>query len=195
MVFYENMNLLLSKDMATFTANALWQIDENDNMDASIPIIWDDIILQLINITDYQIYYLCLHSIRQGEYNTVTDYKGIWKLKGLPDGMTKGYYDTSNGRVYWGILKGDGIKDFKSHYSNVMILVRKGDDLPAKAIIQECCDKQIGFDNVLSQQQLLSFSAIMPRSFILHYSALFTKPTLLIVGRGIDTMLKSCVLP
>lgn len=89
------------------------------------PKCWDDTFFNRININNYAIYHICGKLVFSGSYNSVSDFKKIWKLANIQKGEFEGSYFTEKGKVYFGITKGYGEESFYSSDSSIMVLLPK----------------------------------------------------------------------
>lgn len=127
MFVYLNETERVSKNKITFSAEAVLEVEANETFEAPVPAIWDKQILGSVDIDQYDIYYICTHPRRTGQYNRITDFKRVWKLANLPEGIRDGAYDTDEGRIYWGVYKARGEAEFRKHLSPTMILSLRGE--------------------------------------------------------------------
>lgn len=87
------------------------------------PSCWDECILKRINISQYNMFHLCITTVHNGKYNRITDYKKIWGLNHLPIGEYENSYITEKGKVYYGSIHSSPQESFYADYSSLIILV------------------------------------------------------------------------
>ena len=186
---YLNETERTAKNKIIFSVEAVLEVGEDESFDAPVPVIWDERILGGIDIDRYDIYYICTHARRTGQYNRVTDFKRIWKLANLPDGIWDGTYDTDEGRVYWGMYRARGEAEFRRHLSPTMLLSLRMEKPTEPDSLYALWKKyRIGFDDDLPEELVNELNPAANRRYILHYANVISNPTLEIWGANADTI-------
>lgn len=189
MFVYLNETERVSKNKITFSAEAVLEVEANETFEAPVPAIWDKQILGSVDIDQYDIYYICTHPRRTGQYNRITDFKRVWKLANLPEGIRDGAYDTDEGRIYWGVYKARGEAEFRKHLSPTMILsLRAEKPLELDSLYALWKKYRIGFDDVLPEELVNELNPAANKRYILHYANVMSNPTLEIWGANADTI-------
>ncbi len=192
MFIYLNEIELAADNMLTLRADSILEVEENESFIVPYPTIWDDQILRSINIDEYDIYYICTHSCRFGQYNRVTDFKKVWKLENIPSGIKDGFYDVDEGRVYWGVYKTHGEKGFRMHLSSTTILsLRSSQSQDLDLIYKFWKEKRLGFNKPLSDQLINDLGLLVNDSYVLHYNGSYSTPILKIYGSNANSVFAS----
>lgn len=180
---YLNESEQASKDKIVFSAEAVLEVGADESFGVPVPAIWDERILGNIDIDRYDIYYICTHARRTGQYNRVTDFKRVWKLANLPEGIWDGAYDTGEGRVYWGVYRSRGEAAFRRHLSPTMLLSPRAEKPPEPDSLYSIWKKyRTGFDGVLPEGLVNELNPAANGQYVLHYANVISKPTLEIWG-------------
>lgn len=144
----------------------------NENFLLGTPKCWDDTLLERITIDNYDIYFLCAHIVPYSKVSRITDYRKIWGLCNLPQGIYENAYDNEYGRVYFGIVKTDGTKGFRIGISPFILLVPKGQNFSSERLF--CCflNEKYDFDEDISLNVISKIKQIIPDGILLHYCVL-----------------------
>lgn len=167
---YSECMLHKEKDHVCFTSKAVALLEQDERFERlSIPSWWETAICRKLDIfTSYTAYYCCIYALPHGFYNKVTDYKGIWKLAGLPQGNREFSYDVDEGRVYGGFIEEKHPIKLR-HDANVVILLPKEEKLDDAGCIQLWKAHQIGFMKHPSSTFFTELRNLLPQAYILHY--------------------------
>lgn len=180
---YLNETERIAVNQIAFSADAVWEVAEDESFEASLPVIWDERILSSIDIGKYDIYYICTHPCRMGQYNSVTDFKKVWKLANLPEGIKDGAYDTDEGRIYWGVYKTRGEEGFRKHLSPTMILsLHAAEPMDLDALYCLWKKYHLGFGDALPEQLVSELNPTAKHRYIFHYANVISSPVLQIWG-------------
>lgn len=189
MFVYLNETERTAKNKITLSAEAVLEVETDESFEVPVPAIWDKQILSSVDIDQYDIYYICTHPRRTGQYNRITDFKRIWKLANLPEGIRDGAYDADEGRIYWGVYKARGEAGFKKHLSPTVLLSPCTEKPPELDSLYALWKKyRIGFDDVLPEELVNELNPVANKHYILHYANVMSNPTLEIWGANADAI-------
>lgn len=170
MIALDNYHLDKESNHVVFSARPLITIEHDEAMEmGKMPKRWNEALHDKIDFEKYDQYSVCTHECLHGFYNRLTDYKGIWKLLGIADGIADCSYDVNKGRVYWGITKTLNLYQ-QCHIRNVAILLPRGKSLPIDEIKQLWEDKQIGFEIHPNKDLFQIMQNIMPNAYLIYYT-------------------------
>ena len=134
------------------------------------PKCWDETILQRIEIDSYSIIHICGKLVLHGQYNAVTDYGKIWKLFDNPKGIFDDSYASNRGKVYFGILQGNGRECFLSNISAWIILLPKKEQLDPNIVFSQFKKDKVEFIGVDAGRSLEELTRTVPGSIAFLYS-------------------------
>lgn len=153
-------------------AERLVQFDAlgNEVISRGTPKWWDDCFVHTIDMKMYDIYFLCTHTITHGFYNRVTDYKKIWGLNKLEQGIYDNSYCNEVGKVYFGITKSQDPSAFHSDKASTILMIPSKGEIWGKEIFQILKINKYNFrvppalgDEVLSEIQKMHKKSILLR--------------------------------
>lgn len=157
-------------------AEMLVQFDnaQDENIALGTPKGWDELVLQCVNIERYDIYYICTHTLPKERVNRITDYKKIWGLVGLPQGIFTDEYINKIGKVYFGIAKADSEDALGSGISAMILLVKKGNDFSCEDVFKLFKEHQyvFGDENDGDDLVLMQVSELYRNSILLKYECI-----------------------
>lgn len=189
MFVYSNESEQISENRIVFSADAVLEVEEDESFEAPVPTLWDDRILRGVDVDQYDIYYICTHPRRTGQYNSVTDFKKVWKLSNLPEGISDGAYDTDEGRVYWGVYKTRGEEGFRKHLSPTLLLSpRAAEPLNSDWLYGLWKKYRLGFDDALPEPLVNELNPAANHCYLLHYAHVLSSPSLEIWGLNAGTV-------
>lgn len=189
MFVYSNESEQISENRIVFSADAVLEVEEDESFEAPVPALWDDRILRGIDVDQYDIYYICTHPRRTGQYNSVIDFKKVWKLSNLPKGILDGAYDADEGRVYWGVYKARGEEGFRKHLSPTLLLSpRAAEPLNPDSLYALWKKYRLGFGDALPEPLVNELNPAKNSRYLLHYAHVLSNPSLEIWGPNADTV-------
>lgn len=102
-----------------------FQHDDNEIVEEGTPKWWDDYVADKIDFRSFNMYFLRSCTVFHGSYNAVTDHKKVWGLTCTEKGEYDNHYQNDRGRVYLGVVKGDGKVSFLSDRSSMIFMLPK----------------------------------------------------------------------
>lgn len=175
MWYYDNYTVERKDSSLKITADAILVFDHNDNeiVHCGTPKWWDDYLTGKINLCNFNIYFLCSHTVPHGQYNRLTDYKKVWGLEGVEKGFYDNYYENNKGRVYFGIKKGDERQSLSNIESSAIILLPKEIKLDANKVFNIFKDNTFDFseNRVNEYLTLLKVNSLYGGSILLKYNS------------------------
>lgn len=167
---YSDCSLIKQKSHVTFIAKAIAILDRDEYIaKAACPPWWEKAICRKLSKSLCTPYYCCSFYLPHGMYNKMTDYKGIWKLSKLPSGCMEHAYIVDEGKVYWGVIKGNDFAQLH-HYSNVVILLPSDEPFPYSAVASLWEKHNIGFSTFPAEHLFIDLQTLLPKAYILHYA-------------------------
>ena len=163
------------------------QKEEFEPVTIGTPKCWDDSFLNRVNIYEFNIYFLCVHFVPFNRVNRVTDYKTIWGLCNLSQGIYENAYDIEKGRIYFGITEANGEIGFKSNISPILLLVPKNQDFSIEKLFDCFMEEKYNFTDDFTSSLLMQIEQVAPDSIILHY-CVFPTISLSIYGKGTQNL-------
>lgn len=163
-----------------------------ENLQRGTPKWWDDYLLQNITIDDYRIYFICSCTLPNGQYNRMTDYKKVWGLNGLEQGIYDNTYKNDVGKVYFGIIQTQGEEAFRSNIASMIFLVKKEYEIDCDDIFRIFQKCRYDFRNVMNMEDgiLVQICDLYKESILLQYNC--TKEiSLNIYGNNIEQLFSS----
>jgi len=104
---FEKTKIDINELSMKLTASYLLEFSNQSDNEITIgyPDEWTDYINYICkgNTSGHIICRVYGKSMKHGTYNRVTDHNRIWGILGIHKGDYDGFYDTSEGRAYWGI--------------------------------------------------------------------------------------------
>lgn len=158
-----------------------------EDIQGGTPKWWDDYVLQNIKIEEYHIYFVCSCTLPKGQYNCVTDYKKVWGLNGLEQGIYDNTYINDSGKVYFGIVQTQGEEAFRSSVSTTILLVKKEFEIVCEDIfgIFQRYRYDFGFGNDSENIILTYVCGLYKDSILLRYNYM-GEASLDIYGKNIE---------
>ena len=169
MIIFDDYALDKEKNYVAFSASALHVVDQDEIMEMGcMPIQWPEAVHAKIDFEKYDKYCVCIHEIAHGFYNRLTDYKGIWKLLSMPQGITGDAYNVERGRVYWGIME---VPKTLLWYkiSNMCFLLPKGSLFPVDELKGVLEEYHIGFGIYPNKSFFKKLLNVIPNSYLMYY--------------------------
>lgn len=145
------------------------QDEEPEHITIGTPKCWDESFLSRIKIDNFDIYFLCTCFVPHNRVNRITEYKRIWGLCNLSQGIYENTYDIDKGKIYFGIVKSNGENGFKSNTSPIMLLVPKTQDFSIDRLFDCFIEEKYNFIDDLTQSFLMRINQIVPNSILLRY--------------------------
>lgn len=144
----------------------------DENLQTGTPQWWDNYLLCNIDIERYDIYFICTNTVPHGRYNCITDYKKVWGLNDLEEGIYDNTYINDYGKVYWGIAKTQGEDAFRSSIGSTILLVERDREISCvdifKIFQKNRCDFRKPFD--LEDLSLSQIYEMNPDTILLRYN-------------------------
>lgn len=155
-MLFDSYKIIIEPGHIKLYAEMLVQFENehNENLQNGTPKWWDDYILQNIELEHYYMYFICSCTMPKGSYNRVTDYKQVWGLNGLEQGIFASTYMNNVGKVYFGIIKAEGQMAFRSNTAATILLVKKEYEIVCKDIFELFQKYQYDFRNVNDSENL-----------------------------------------
>ena len=179
-----------SPSCVTLSANASVLFDKPDSETIlfGTPKCFDNTLVQRLAIEEFYIIHICGKFVACGFYNSITDYKGIWKMNGLSKGEFEGSYITQNGKVYFGIKRGEGKTCFFSDTSAIMLLVPKPLLLKNEDIFRFFKNNEVDFsDRTEINKTLYQLVEFCNGALAIHYDVSGER-AIALIGAGCDTI-------
>ncbi len=189
---FENFEIVERHNRIKIYSEMLVQFENirNENIQNGTPQCWDDWFLRSIDIEDYNIYFICTHTVSHGRYNRITDYKKVWGLNELDYGIYDNAYINDYGKVYFGIIKAHGAGAFRSSTSSTLLLVKKNKSLSCEKIFEifkkNKCDFRYTLD--LEDLSLNQVFALDAENILLRYNCM-EENSLLVFASDIEYLI------
>lgn len=169
---FENYKITRTTNFLELTAEPILLYESSDNEEFlfGTPQCWDDDFLAQVPIEQYTIYFVSACMIPYGQYNRITDYQKVWKLKDIEQGIFDGFYDTVQGRTYFGLAKAYGNTGFHSNNASLVILIPKEQVTTPENIFRFFKDTNFDFACNTQNFPYQSFSNWISNSIVLQYS-------------------------
>lgn len=169
------------KITADFVAD--FQHSDNETLMIGTPKWWDDYVANNIDFSNFDLYFLCSRTVYHGQYNSVTDFKKVWGLNKLEKGFYENQYFNNKGKVYFGIIKGDGENSFRSIKSSMVLFIPKGLSINADEIYKIISSEEFDFLEMeeASYKALKEISQLCKGSILLKYTCI-NEVSLLVFG-------------
>lgn len=175
-MYYENYNIQRSESFLKISVDKLIEFEHNDNEQIlqGTPKWWDEYIIEKIDFHKYDIYFLCFCTVFRGCYNAVTDYKKIWGLKNLEKGFYDNQYLNKNGRVYFGVIKGNGEKSFRSTMASTILFLPRKEKFEEERVFEILARNKFDFftNEELNAQTLKEIRQLFEGSILLKYNCI-----------------------
>ena len=167
---YKNFHLDKKSDHIKLSVEGIKVLEKEDDdfiSDCKVPKFFDELIekyLSLDNFHGYSIFTLCVSN-----HNKISDYKKIWKLGGYDKkGIYEGFYDTNNGRIYFGIVDTPTVDVSNILVDKIVFYIPQEKELPMYKIFDifsrnsfTVKDNEKKFECVLSELQKLEKDSIV----------------------------------
>lgn len=147
---------------------------QNESISFGTPKGWDELILHCVRIERYNIYYICADTLSKEKVNRITDYKQIWGLIGMQEGVFTGEYTNKTGKVYFGVAGEDSEAPLSSGISAMILLVRKENAFKGEDVFKIFKEHQyiFGEKSDESDQVLIQVSELYEDSILLRYDCM-----------------------
>ena len=192
MIKFCDYQIRKSSNKITLTANYFYDpsCSEPKSFVLGTPKCWDDAILDRLPINEYINYHIFSYVLRREKVTRITDYKKVWGLNRIKEGVFSNYYDTNRERIYFGVDISYGIEGFRTILSPTILLIPH-DSCPASENIFNCFNKlQINFSHEETELKINQIQQMIPNSIILHY-AHHSGASLTIYGDNVDSIFDS----
>lgn len=169
MIIYDNYSLEKEHNYVAFSARAMRIIEQDEMVETGcMPIQWNKALHTRIDFEKYNQYCICIHEIAHGFYNRLTDYKGIWGLLSLPQGIAGHAYNVERGRVYWGIMEASQTSPWYK-VSDICVLLPRGVLFPVDTLKDLLEEYQIGFEICPNKSFFEKLLNVIPNSYLMYY--------------------------
>ncbi len=175
MYFY---NYAIEKQSQSIKITADFMVDfqhsDNETIMIGTPKWWDDHVANNIDFSNFDLYFLCSRTVCYGQYNSVTDFKNVWGLNQLEKGFYENQYFNRKGKVYFGIIKGNGEDSFHSIRSSTVLFIPKGLSINADEIYRIISEDEFDFLEMeeTSYKTLKEISQLCKGSILLKYTCI-----------------------
>ena len=173
MVEFDHYAVVKVKNYIAFSASAAAVVELVGTVeiveDRCMPQKWSDALRARIDFAKYDQYSVCICEKTHGNYNRLTDYKGVWGLAELPRGIAEHAYMVERGKVYWGILQTPDAWQWQI-ISDVCILLPRGCSFPEDGAKQLWEEARIGFDVRPDKDFFRKLLKIMPEAVLMHFT-------------------------
>lgn len=169
MIVYDNYVLEKEHNYVAFSVEAMRIIERDEMVELGcMPIQWNEALHAKIDFEKYDQYCVCIHEVAHGFYNRLTDYKGIWGLLSLPQGIAGHAYDVERGRVYWGIMEAPQAPSWYK-ISDMCFLLPKGALFPVDTLKELLEEYHIGFEICPNRSFFEKLLNVIPNSYLMYY--------------------------
>lgn len=188
MLEFKNYSLDCRKDYSKLRVDSIVHFDDKtESYSNGTPLCWDLSFLSRICIENYSIYHICIKTISNGNYNSVTDFKKIWKLNGIKQGIYDNSYLNKSGKVYLGITQAQGIDGFMLNHSSLIVLVPKDNTFHVAEIFNLFAKVEYDFILGVNNTLLLKLYSSTTGAIVLYYCTT-NETSLTIVGKNAENL-------
>ncbi|MDR1159486.1 MAG: hypothetical protein LBK69_02565 [Syntrophomonadaceae bacterium] len=103
---------------------------------AKTPQHLNDYILTKLNLSEHKKYSVLICLVTNGQYNFMTNKKGVWGITGQPIGLFENSYLCDKGKVYFGITDNINIHKIQGLVSYIDIYIPKTDIFPYEKVFE-----------------------------------------------------------
>lgn len=172
---FDSYEIIRKQDRVKLYTEMLIQYEHTDDeeLQNGTPQWWDDYLLRNIDIEKYDIYFICTSTVSHGRHNCITDYKKVWGLNDLERGIYHNTYVNDCGKVYWGMIKTQGERAFRSSIGSTILLVEKDRKISCADIFSVFQKNRSDFRKpfALEDRSLLQIHEMDPNSILLRYNS------------------------
>lgn len=191
---YKNFNIQKELNHVTLSAESIkvLEVAKDDFVPhrVSCPSVLLNIISPRLDLSKYDKY--IVYTLLVTDYNRVTDYKKIWGLKNIDNGIYDNNYLIDSGKVYFGIAKSD---ESEIKTPEISIYVMNGTKIDFDEVFQIFKDNS--FIEFVSKEQYNVVSDRMRRlisdSIVIYFD--YSKEALHIFKNGIENNINEQDLP
>lgn len=189
MIRFNNFSIRKQNAQVVLHADCLYEptIDEKGSFELGTPICWDETLLSRLCFTGYINYHIFSHTIAREKVNRITDYKKVWGLCNIPEGVYSNYYDNSASRTYFGIDVSHDDIGFRSRSSSVIVLCPNDQMIPYETLFSFFCNSKNNYFESPNFTHLKSISDLLPKCIVLHYS-FNGYAQLIVLGNSVESL-------